>query len=63
VGSDPVKNDMQRWVFLQPVTCLRVFDAEIIDDLFVGDGGEFLHTSGQISLYPDAGAAIGQYHS
>jgi hypothetical protein len=42
VRGNPIEERMQRRIFLQPVSSSGVFDSKIIDDLFVGDGREFL---------------------
>jgi hypothetical protein len=42
VRGDPIEERMQRRIFLQPMSGSGVFDSKIIDDLFVGDGREFL---------------------
>lgn len=43
VAADPVEEDGQGGIFLEPMPRLAVFGVEIIDDTLVGDSGNFLY--------------------
>ena len=42
VRADPVEKSVKGWILLQPVFRFHVFDSQVVDYSFVGDGGEFL---------------------
>lgn len=39
---DPPQQRLQRWIFMQPVTCLLIRRSERIGDPLIRDGSEFL---------------------